>query len=252
MTGTHFKDYFSCASDDYRKFRPTYPAVLFDYLAATTRENERAWDCATGSGQAALQLAQRYRRVIASDASAQQIENTLAADNIEYRVMPAEHTDIAPRSVDLVTVAQALHWFDPEKFFAECRRVLKPGGLLAVWSYNLLTIDEATDDIINHLYSSTLGKYWPEERRQVENAYGDVDFPFPLLSGPEFQMRTRWTLEQLLGYLGTWSAYLIYKEQTGRDPLIEIHESLRAAWGNPLRQKTIKWPLSLLLGHSDN
>ncbi|MCP4377042.1 MAG: class I SAM-dependent methyltransferase, partial [bacterium] len=206
-----FKDHFSDQSGDYLRYRPSYPGALFAFLAEIPPMQHRAWDCATGSGQAAHGLSTHFERVIATDASAAQIDSAVPAANVHYRVAPAEASGLPDRSVDLVTVAQALHWLDLERFYGEVRRVLKPGGLLAVWSYNLLRTDPAIDAEVDAFYSHTVGPYWPPERRLVESGYRDLPFPFPELDTPPFAMTARWRLEQLLGYLGTWSATKRYR-----------------------------------------
>lgn len=247
MTKPGFKDHFSGHADQYRQYRPGYPEDLFDYLAALTPSHELAWDCATGNGQAAMALARRFQQVVASDASEQQILQNTPRDNITYRVMPAEVTDLASASLDLVTVAQALHWFDLERFFAETERVLKPGGILAVWSYNLLCIDADVDARVNHLYGEILEPYWPPERRLVESNYRDIIFPFEKLSSPAFSMHSQWNLEQLLGYLRTWSATRAYMKENHADPVDALAESLAPLWQPADRRRAVEWPLTLVL-----
>ena len=242
-----FKDHFSTGSTHYRQFRPGYPDELFSYLAQRSTGNQLAWDCATGSGQAAVALARHYDKVIASDASTQQITHATTGANVEYRVMPAEQTDLADASVDLITVAQALHWFDHDAFFNEVSRVIKPGGILAIWSYQLLNVQQDIDNIINQLYFDTLKNYWPPEREQVESGYADITFPWPRQSTPEFNMRADWTLQQMIGYLGTWSATRAYRQDRQHDPLIELYDRLLPLWGDARQTKSVRWPLRLHL-----
>ena len=243
-----FKDHFSGASSDYQRNRPTYPAALFEFLAAQTPAHQCAWDCATGTGQAAQMLARHFAHVIATDASTTQIASAVPDPRIDYRVATAEASGIESESVDLITVAQALHWFDIPAFFHEARRVLKPRGIIAVWSYNLLTIEPAIDAVINHLYGPVLDAYWPPERRLIETDYRDVEFPFEQIATPAFAMETHWTLDQLLGYLRTWSAVRRYQSERGSDPVIATGDALMPLWGERERVRTIRWPMPIRAG----
>jgi len=243
-----FKDHFSTRSPGYAAFRPGYPAELFAHLAGLTPGHDLAWDCATGSGQAAWGLAAHYARVWATDASGAQIEAAVPHAGVEYRVAPAEASGLPDHSADLVAVAQAAHWFDLPAFYAEVRRVLKPGGLLALWCYERLSIEPALDVLVEDFYAGLLDPYWPPERRLVESGYRDLDFPFAELPAPAIPMTATWTLDQLLGYFSTWSALKAYQKATGTDPLPALRERLAAAWISLDQAKTIKWPLSLRLG----
>ncbi|PLX63126.1 class I SAM-dependent methyltransferase [Sedimenticola selenatireducens] len=246
-----FKDHFSKDSTAYSQYRPGYPPDLFEYLASLTKTRHIAWDCATGSGQAAYQLAGYYDRVIATDASSSQIAATTSHDNIDYRVATAEQSGIDDASVDLVTVAQALHWFDLKAFFDEVRRVVKPGGVIAVWSYNLLKIAPGIDPVIDRLYHDTLQGYWPEERERVERGYGDIPFPFtPVSTMPVFSMTADWSLPHLLGYLGTWSAVQRMIQETGHNPVEQIGQALTRIWGDPDKPRPVAWPLSIRVGYN--
>lgn len=243
-----FKDHFSTHSTAYAKYRPRYPAALFEYLASVTTQHERAWDCATGNGQAALSLVPFFEQVIATDASQSQLESAGLHEKISYRVATAEHTNIEAESVDLVTVAQALHWFDLDAFYAEVKRVLKPSGVLAVWSYNLLEIAPEIDAKINSFYSETVGPYWPPERILIEDGYRSIAFPFRELTPPPVQMEARWNLFDLLGYLRTWSATKRFIEARGFDPVTNLSNDLLSDWGAPEEEKLVRWPLSLRVG----
>jgi SAM-dependent methyltransferase len=242
-----FKDHFSGHAADYSRFRPEYPAALFAWLAAQTPARNRAWDCATGNGQAACALAPHFREVVATDASAQQLENARRCDGVRYAVAPAEASGLADHSVDLVTVAQALHWFDLDRFYAETRRVLRPGGVVAVWNYNLFRLDPAVDAIVDHFYAVTVGPYWPPERRLVENGYRELPFPFTVITAPPFEMASRWSLEHLFGYLGTWSSVRRYMEAHSSDPVAALRGDLSAAWGDA-GEREVRWPLALRVG----
>lgn len=248
MPDTTFKDYFSTQSADYRSFRPSYPDGLFDFLSGLAPARDLAWDCATGNGQAAVGLARHFHRVIATDASANQLVQAIAAPNVDYRQAPAERAPLADASVDLITVAQALHWFDVDVFHREAARVLKDGGAIAEWSYNLLRIAPAVDDIVLRLYADTLGPWWPEERRLVENGYRDLPFPFQRIEVPEFALSTQWDLRALVGYLMTWSAVQRYTAARGRNPVEAILPELAVAWGEAETERVVVWPLVLQAG----
>jgi ubiquinone/menaquinone biosynthesis C-methylase UbiE len=242
-----FKDHFSKQAADYAKFRPRYPEELFRWLASAAPDTELAWDCATGNGQAAVELAELFERVIATDASETQVGNAEAHRRVEYRVAPAEESGLKPSTVHLITVAQALHWFDLERFYPEVRRVLKPHGLFAAWAYKLAKIDPTIDAVVDHYYSDVVGAYWPAERALVEK-FEELSFPFPEITTPSFEMVAQWNAEHLVGYLRTWSATQRFIAANQRDPLKEVEQDLRAAWGDPQQRRQIAWPLTLRLG----
>ena len=248
MTTKSFKDHFSNHSLDYKKFRPQYPPQLFEFLADQCSQHDLAWDCATGSGQAASELAKHFHKVIATDASKSQLKNNIPQSNIDYRVATAEHSSLKDQSVDLITVAQALHWFDLDNFFTEVRRVLKPNGMFAAWSYNLLHVDNDIDEIISDLYAKTLGSFWPFERKMVENAYKDLDFPFDVQRNTSFEMRAEWDFNQLIGYLNTWSAVKAYIKQSQQNPVSEVSNRILNIWGEKHDKKQIMWPLTVIIG----
>src|SRR4051794_40044496 len=243
-----FKDHFSGQAAEYAKFRPTYPAALFDYLATLVPSRTLAWDCATGSGQAAIALASRFEWVIATDASAKQITNAQQNERVHYRVAPAENSGIASNSVELVTVAQALHWFDLPKFYEEARRVLKRGGVIAVWNYDFLHISPEIDAIVNRFYHDIVGPFWPPERSVIEDGYGTLPFPFSQIEAPPFRIEVRWSLPQLIGYLETWSATRRFIEANERDPLALIDHELETAWKGRDSAKLVVWPLTVRVG----
>lgn len=240
-----FKDHFSARPAEYARYRPGYPDTLFEFLAACCEHRRLAWDCATGNGQAAVSLGRHFDAVIATDASATQIDSALKAPSVVYRVAPAEASGITQRSVDLVTVGQALHWFDLPRFFAEVRRVLVEGGVLAVWSYALCEVDNECDALVQELYRDITGDYWPPERRLVEHAYADIAIPGQAVDTPSFEMRLDWPVRDMLGYLRTWSAVKRYEAAEGKDPVAHIEDRLIAAWGSGSR--SVVWPLKVLV-----
>ena len=243
-----FADHFAPVANDYDRHRPGYPDTLFAFLAETAPATSRVWDCATGTGQAARGLADYFDEVLATDASAGQVEQAEGPANVHYRVAPAEASGLEDASVDLVTVAQALHWFDLPAFYDEVRRVLRPGGVVAVWSYNLLEIGPEVDAVVERLYRDRLGAYWPAERRHVETGYRDLPFPFEAITAPAFAMEAAWTLPDLTGYLQTWSAVARCRAAEGTDPVAEVEDALCAAWGPPDTPRSVRWPLTLRAG----
>jgi SAM-dependent methyltransferase len=244
-----FKDYFSGHASEYAKYRPTYPTSLFAYLASLSLAHELAWDCATGNGQAALGLVPYYKKIIATDASAQQIQSAQLHPQIRYQVMPAEKTIITEQSIDLICVAQALHWFNLEAFYKEVERVLKPSGILAAWTYTLVETNNAEiNKIIHTLYWNITQGYWAPERRFVDEEYKTIPFPFRTITTPKFFMETQWNLTQLIGYLNTWSGVKNYMNKRGQNPIELIEQQLSQAWGNSEQTQLIRWPLHVLIG----
>jgi ubiquinone/menaquinone biosynthesis C-methylase UbiE len=244
---TDFKDHFSVAAGEYDRHRPRYPAELIDFLAAAAPARDLAWDCATGTGQAALALAGRFARVIATDASAAQLAHAVPRPNIDYRVATAEDCGLAERSADLVTVAQALHWLDLGRFYAEVRRVARPGAVIAAWTYSLADADPAVDPLVAAFYEE-MSPWWPPERSHVEDGYAQLAFPFEPIEAPAFEIRESWPLERLLGYFSTWSAVNRCRRDTGHDPVIALGERLAGVWGEPSRPRPVRWPLHLRIG----
>ncbi len=246
-----FADLFSAVARGYAAFRPSYPFALFDWLAGQAPARGVAWDCATGSGQAAVDLARCFTRVVATDASAAQLAQAVPHERIEYRVAPAEAPGLETGSVDLIVVAQALHWFDVERFHAEVRRVLKPQGVIAEWCYGLTIVDgEAVDALVQHYYSAVVGPYWPAERSHIETGYRDLPFPFAAIPAPVFSMEVEWTLAQLAGYLRTWSATARFLEAQGRDPVVDLERRLEPLWQSPGETRRVSWPLALRVGRA--
>ncbi len=249
MTGSGFKDHFSSVAEQYSRYRPGYPPEMFGWLTEIAPGREAAWDCATGSGQAAIGLAGHFARVVATDASPEQIARARAHPRIEYRVAPAEASGLPDAAFDLVTVAQALHWLHRPRFYAEARRVLRPGGVLAVWCYNLLEIEPAIDAVVDHFYRVTVGPWWTADRALVDDGYRSVEFPFAELSPPPLAMEADWTLGDLEGYLGSWSAVARYRAERNEDPVAALHQPLARAWGPPEARRRVRWPLHIRAGH---
>jgi SAM-dependent methyltransferase len=244
-------DHFTPVAGQYAAFRPTYPAALFDWLASLTPQHALAWDCGAGNGQASAPLAQRYEQVLATDLSAAQLAAAPRLPNVEYRATPAEASGLAEHCADLVTVAQAMHWFDLPGFHAEVRRVLKPQGVIAVWGYNrLLLPDAAVQQAVDRFYEEKIGSYWPPERVHVENGYRDLTFPFARIATPHFALTQTWSREQLLGYLRSWSAVARFKAAHGYDPVDALAAEIAALWpqGKTLQ---VEWPLFLHAGRVD-
>lgn len=246
---TNFKDHFSGHADVYRRARPTYPPELFRWLAQQSPDTTLAWDCGCGNGQATLALAEYFDHVTGTDPSAQQIARAKPRSNIDYRVEAAEQSSFAAASVSLVCVAQALHWFDHARFYAEARRVLKPHGVFAAWSYSDCTTgDAAIDRIKDRLYIDLTGPYWPPERVHVDAGYQTLAFPFAEIIAPPFAMAAQWDVHQLLAYFRSWSATQRYIKANGEDPVALIEPNLRAAWANPGNPRDVHWQFHLRVG----
>ncbi|HTT03573.1 MAG TPA: class I SAM-dependent methyltransferase [Steroidobacteraceae bacterium] len=244
-----FKDHFSTIATQYAEFRPLYPRELFEYLASLAVARDLAWDCACGSGQATLPLATHFGRVLGTDASGAQIAAAAPHPRVEYRVAPAEQCGLANGCVDLITVAQALHWFEVERFYAEADRVLRTGGTLAVWTYGGMRMpDAALDEELLRFNRDVVGPHWPAERRLVDEGYRTLPFPYAELESPVFHMQQRWALTRLLGYVRSWSATRRFMAHYGTDPVVDLARKLQALWGDDMEERRIIWPLSLRVG----
>lgn len=241
-------DHFSGHAADYARYRPDYPLTLFEWLAGQCDGHSLAWDCGTGNGQAAHGLAAHFARVVATDLSAEQVARGRPHPRITYRAAPAEASGLDAASCDHVTVAQALHWFCHDGFYAEVDRVLKPGGVFAAWTYTLLRSDPEINAAVAHFHDTVVGPWWPPERRWVDVGYAGMPFPYPAIAAPAFEIRLDWTLADLLAYLRTWSATQRCLKETGSDPTLALGDILQPLWGSPERARTIVWPIALLCG----
>ena len=241
-------DHFSDVSAGYALFRPRYPKALFETLAALAPRRTLAWDCGAGTGQATLDLVEWFDRVIATDLSASQIAQAPQHPRISWRVASAEATDIDSESVDLVAVAQALHWFDQAAFYSEARRVAARGAVIAVWSYGSVQLEGALGEAVRTFERVTLGPYWPVERKQVETSYESIGFPFDPLPVPPIDMSEQWTRDRLLGYLRTWSATSQYIAIHGSDPVMPFAVELAALWPDGHESRIVSWPLTVRAG----
>lgn len=241
------KDNFSNQAKLYSRFRPDYPVELLDFILKNTAGRSMAWDCGTGNGQLAKKLSPYFDQIVATDISLKQLEQAKKSPNIIYRLEQAESSSLENHQFDLVTVAQAIHWFDFEKFYSEVNRTLKPGSTIAVLGYALLRINAEIDSVIDHFYTQTVGPYWDKERRFIDEHYQTIPFPFEEISHPGFEHYCHWTYEQLMGYLHTWSSVQHYQKHKNRNPVDMVSPQLKEAWGEAGNQK-IKFPILLRIG----
>jgi len=241
------KDFFSGQAKLYATFRPHYPDELFQFVIQHVPQRNLAWDCATGNGQVAQYLSPYFKTIIATDISHQQLDNAHRADNIEYVLMPAEKTSFADNQFDLITVGQALHWFNLPAFYAEVKRVGKNNAIIAAWGYNLCTVHPAIDAMLHDFYHNVVGPYWDSARRHVEDEYANLTFPFENVDAPRFFMKTQWNLDQFTGYLSTWSATQQYIKIKQTSPVFELKEKLKSLWPAD-EKKIVNFPVFLKLG----
>ena len=242
-----FKDHFSAQAGAYEKHRPRYPRELFAWLAASSPGRDLAVDVATGNGQAAIALAEFFDRVIGIDASAAQLKAAQANPRVRYVCEAAERISLPDASADLIVAAQAAHWFDWAAFAVEARRVLRPGGLLAIWTYGIFVTQPEIERLVEDFSRDVVGPYWPRERHHVDEGYRDLQLPFPECAVPRFEMQTDWDVESALGFISTWSAVQRYRKRFGRDPVALLAPLLTGAWG--AGRRILNWPLSIRAGH---
>jgi SAM-dependent methyltransferase len=243
-----FKDHFSVQAADYARYRPDYPQELYDFILLNVHSSDAAWDCGTGNGQVAVELANYFEDVMATDPSANQIANAMQVENVTYRVASAEASGLPSQYFDVITVGQAIHWFNFEAFYTEVRRVAKPGAMLMVWGYGLTTINPAVDAVVSDLYYNIVGAYWPPERKHLDTEYLEIPFPFKPIPTPQLQMKLQWGLNDFVGYLSTWSSVQAYIKAHGVNPLQALYPRLATAWGDKDKVKTVEWPLYVLAG----
>ena len=240
------KDYFSGHASDYARYRPTYPDELFDYLYEQVPNYDAAWDCATGNGQIAVRLAERFTRVYATDLSTNQLAQAPQQSNITYRVATAEEVSFGHQRFNIITVGQAIHWFEFDRFYEVVNKTLHKDGLLAVVGYGKHTISPEIDAVVNRLYRDILREYWDYERRYIEENYRTIPFPFEEISAPAFEQSLRWSYPDFVGYLNTWSAVKHYVRQNATNPIDLIEAELKQAWGD--EKRTVRFPIILRVG----
>ena len=239
------KDNFSSKSSSYAKYRPTYPQELYQFLKEKLDETEKAWDCGTGNGQVAGALAKFFKEVEATDISQQQLDNAIRQPNIHYSVQAAEKTNFPDHNFDLITVAQAIHWFNFEAFYKEVERVLKPDGIIAVIGYSLFKSNPGTDEVILKFYHDIVGPFWDEERKYLDKKYKTIPFPFIEIESPRFEQEYQWTFAHLIGYLKTWSAVKHYEKANGENPVDLIQDELKTTFG---AKNKVVFPILFRLG----
>lgn len=240
---------FSIRSDDYAQFRPTYPEKLFSWLAEQCSRTRCALDIAAGSGQATLPLLPYFDNVLACDASPDQLASVTTWQSTQRFAAQAEQLPLSDGLVDLIVVAQALHWFASPTFFAEAKRTLAPDGLFCAWCYSLLRIEPTLDAVIARLHGETLRGYWPPGRASVDVGYRDIQAPFATIEPPDFAIEALWDLPRLLGYLRTWSAVRQWQQAHDNDPVSQLESELAELWGDPEQQRKIRWPLHFVAGY---
>jgi ubiquinone/menaquinone biosynthesis C-methylase UbiE len=241
-------DHFSRQAGEYARHRPHYPQALIRFLAGLAPRKQRAWDCATGNGQCAVSLAEYFDEVIATDLSPAQLAHAQPHPRVHYRAATAEDSGINPKSVDGITVAQAFHWLDFEKFYAEVRRVALPGAVIGLWCYGLHQISPEVDQICERYYRDIVGPYWPPEVKWVREKYRTIPFPFEEIQAPSFQMEEEWTLDRVIGNFVSWSSTQYYLKDKGADPIDLIRGDLARAWGDPHVSRKVRWEIYLRVG----
>jgi SAM-dependent methyltransferase len=247
MAETDFKDHFSARADVYAASRPTYPPELGAFLAENSPSRELALDCGCGNGQLSVLLAEHFEHVVGADASAQQIAAAKPHPRVTYRTAPAEASGLEPATANLIVAAQAAHWFDIQAFYAEARRVAKPGALLALVAYGVLHVESDVDPLVQEFYWKTMGAYWPSERRHVEEGYRTLPFPVPEIPRPDLAIERRWTRDQFLAYVDTWSAVKEAEKAVGRRPVAEFASALAAFWPEG-EERGVRWPITVRAG----
>ncbi|MES2266770.1 MAG: class I SAM-dependent methyltransferase [Bacteroidota bacterium] len=241
------KDNFSLQSDQYAKYRPTYPAELFDFLDSLVINKQNAWDCGTGNGQVAFELAKMFGNVWATDISRSQIDNATKRSNITYTVQPAEHTNFEGNFFDLIVVAQAIHWFDFDKFYEEVKRTARKDAVICVTGYGQISVSPEIDEVISHFYTNVIGSYWDTERNYIDEGYQTIPFPFEEIPVPQISISLKWDFEHLMGYFGTWSAVKHFISDKGFNPVEQLRLQLVPLWQTQ-QPKEVTFPVLLRIG----
>lgn len=248
MTENSFSDHFSERAAEYAARRPTYPEEAAAYLAQVVPRRGVVWEAGCGSGQMTRLLSRYFEQVLATDASNEQLAQAPPLANVEYRRVRAERSSLPADVADLCIAAQAAHWFDLEAYYAEVRRVGRPGAVVALVTYGLMRVNERIDALVRRFYAKELDPHWPPERRLVEDAYASVPFPFDEMEAPELEMYAEWTLPEVLGYVRTWSGVRALLRSEGPDKMHAFAGRLSSAWGKPDERRGIRWPLSMRIG----
>lgn len=241
------KDNFSTRSDNYAKFRPTYPSELFEFINSKLECRKNAWDCGTRNGQVAVELAKSFECVFATDINQSQIDNAYKVNNIHYSVQPAEKTNFESGIFDLIMVAQAIHWFDINKFYTEVQRTAIGKSWICVVGYGKLAVSKEVDNIIDDLYYNILGLYWDKERTYIDEKYKTIPFPFAEIKVPDFSIRLSWSFDQLIGYLNTWSATKHFIRERNFNPIDSLQKKIEKIWDDGLN-RLINFPLLFRMG----
>jgi len=242
------KDNFSIQSDDYARYRPTYPDALFDFINSVCKNKNHAWDCGTGNGQIAIELSKQFEHVFATDISIEQIKNAQQANNITYSIQASESTNFNQNFFDLIIVAQAVHWFDFDNFYAEVRRTSKDNAIICLVGYNRVKVSTEIDAIISEFYHHIIGKYWDEERKYIDENYTNIPFPFKEIEVPELKNILDWNFEHFIGYLNTWSSVKHFIRANKFNPVDMLKEELNQYWKeNEIKQ--VQFPIFMRIGY---
>jgi SAM-dependent methyltransferase len=247
-SSTDLRNWFDQGGQAYARFRPEYPAELAAYLASMAPDRVLAVDVGCGSGQLTRQLAAHFNSVVGFDPSADQVAHTAPQENVNYACAPAEDLPLLSRSASLISAAQAAHWFDLPRFYAEVRRVAEPNAILALISYGVLRLEGVLGERFEQFYWKEIGPYWPAERKLVDSGYATLDFPFGEFPGPEIAIRLEWNLEEFLGYVSTWSAVRSAREAGREDLLHGFAEDMAKRWGDPAARHPVSWPINMRIG----
>jgi Methylase involved in ubiquinone/menaquinone biosynthesis len=245
---TDLRNWFDQGGQAYARFRPEYPAELSAYLATMAPDRVLAVDVGCGSGQLTRQLAGHFDAVVGFDPSQDQIAHSAPQERVSYACAPAEDLPLPSRSASLITAAQAAHWFDLPRFYAEVRRVAEPGAVLALISYGVLRLEGTLGERFAQFYWQEIGPFWPAERKLVDSGYATLEFPFAEFPGPEIAIRLMWNLAEFLGYVSTWSAVRSAREAGREDLLHDFAADMAALWGDPATAQRVSWPINMRVG----